>query len=389
MSPEVAGAVLCQFGEYFRKLTLDCYLNKESQIVNDLLKDLTSHGRLESLTLSVSVSLRKLEARVPQHEVNLDAISYLISSSSSLRSFSLLSWPDCKRFITIDALDVLNRNCRISESLKQLNIFSPKNKDWYPFARSLPSHNQILQTLNKFPFLKQLSLYFSLVTSEVVRTLSHSNLHCLEKFHLTVQFSRQQGLNEIGVSDWLKLKNTCPELKVEFSFVNIVPYEHLNSLLKREIPVSLLCFGKYSYCTKGIMEAQTDRYSSTLKTFINSSNGVDRIDRALLNLVYQCTNLENFIYHGTIQHTTVVELAQCRQSKWRRFQVKEDSIRTGQPLGSEFDDLVIVKDVEGENYNFVRNLRELSETDDCRELHLKQLAETVSLILRREWLPFK
>ena len=133
--------------------------------------------------------------------------------------------------------------------------------------------------------------------------------------------SNRSQIPYVSSDAWLTLKAQSPNIYVDVTIVNIVPFADLAEFLKPEIPLISINFMKFSRCDSITLQSITDKYCKILRRFTAFTNHQRCLDSELLQLVDKCPKLDYFIYTDSLRLDTVRRLASKKGHNWYYFQV--------------------------------------------------------------------
>ncbi len=135
-----------------------------------------------------------------------------------------------------------------------------------------------------------------------------------------------------------------------------IPFVDLAGLLKPDIPVASIGFMRYSRCDSHDLESITDKYHRTLEKFVCLLSEAEGVDYELVKMAVKCQKLTYLVFHGLIQHNTIVALAQERGKDWFNLEFMEENITTdSHPIGEmeEGEKQIVGQRESGNNINFI------------------------------------
>ena len=383
-----------RFGGYFQNLTITVqgFIDRFPQECTKVITELSTRCRLESLTLDVGVLISKTDfSREKPRKTDLKMLVSLVAHAFRMKSFNLKAWPMYRGMEKVDILDALRANKKL-QYLEKLSIFwrSAEDATWATQNAILPSPKEMLKVSKQFLYMRSLSLRSSMLSDEIILELAQSYHVPLERLEVLVTYSMHDSngaIPEIQSASWKALTDHCPSLQVEFSIVTRMPFIELAGLLKPEVPVAALGFMKYARVGAQDLQSITDKYSRSLKKFVSYAD-TEGLDDDLVTLVTKCPHLIYFVYHGEIHQRTVQTLAKIRAADWFYFQVLEKSVLTSETTPAQDTEIVVGKRSSGEFY-LARTEQMLLEDreEELREERLKDLATSVSAILKQKWYP--
>ena len=385
-----------QFGAYFQNLTviISGYFHKLPELCREVLEELTQVCRLETLTLEIGVTPTKMDLHIGRDQVltesDLEIFLSLVSKAYRLHGFNLVSWPNYPGMESADILGALRANPRI-HNLEKICLFcqDPSTTTWASMNAMLPKPDQFLTLVDHFTCLESVSFRANMIDADVIRAFAHPGRVPLKRMCVMVTHSRHDSSFAIPLipgESWRMLRNSSPELKVEVIFVNRIPVDEKASFLKPEIPVSALCYMKYSNCSDQDLVLNSEKFSQTLEHFVDYSDN-NYNDALLVDMVAKCPKLTRLIFWGEISFENALKLAKLRGQQWEEFVLMEDNIVIDE-LDLEPDhDRVIGQDSSGEYY-LVRAAREQQSPSEEEILQcLEKLKGDVSQELGYNWTP--
>lgn len=400
--------IVQKFCHLFQHLSLELleYIQPFDEDSKMLLQHLNQECRLESLFIKLGPltssdrDISHASARLSNYK-DLPLVVGLINNATRLKRFSLVSWPfydssgDEK-----DIYSALFSNEKLS-SLETLKLFFPeqkrKNNQWTDRIPKLPCPDLTLKVVSHLQNLTQLSLRSPMLSDELIIALSSKKRIPLLSLQILLMYSRDSVLMEgyklpnISAKAWTTLRQSSPELAIEYFVFNRVPQEQLGLMLQPEVQLfsmNILTFGR---CDVELISVLTEHYSKTLRQFISRCDS-STCDEALLKLVKSC-DLTHLIYYGDISYKTIEKIATFAISsgqKFESFEFKKNNIRTNDQdldFGGELNDDIVVARDDQNNELYLTALRSWHVDETEREKRLDAMSEHVSRCLGYQWLP--
>ena len=389
--PECYLTMIQRFGTYFQDLTLIFagFLKRIPTACKAVIEALAVNCRLESLTLEVGGIVTKLDlvTQVPRRG-DLGTVAQLIQEAFRLKSFSLRSWPTYPGLETVNILQTLRENPRLVD-LEKLSLFwnSANHGTWATLNAQLPTPDEILHTVQHFRSLHTLCLRSTMLSNDAILELAHPGHTPIQRLGILVTYSshdRSQGLPDVTSHAWSKLLGHSPDLGVDVTVANRIPYVELAGFLKPEMPLTSISFMRYARCGTADIASLNDKYHKKLRKFVDYSDTADA-DVELVNLVNKCKSLDCFVFNGRLYCQTVLSLADSRGQHWYRFKVNTDNVIT-KMLPEDYDpDYIIRKSASGECY-IARHVHEY-ESEEEHEAKINEMIARVSQAIGQRWLP--
>ena len=382
-----------KFGKYFKDLTLiyNGYLTILPAHCAKVLTALAKTCRLETLTLQVGGMITKDDFHLRKaRESDMKSFCELVTQAYRLKSFNLKSWPMYPGMTTANILVDLMGNPKLKE-LEELKLYwqNASSGTWATQNAVLPTFEETLDVVTHFTQLSVLCLRSPMMSEEMIVELASPHRVPLQRLGILVCFSRHDPhrrgqIPQISCEAWKALTTHSCDLVVDVTVVNRVPYVYLCSLLLPEVPVFSINFMRYARCDQEDVLSLVDKYSKTLRKYVNYSDSTT-MDDALLHMTTQCIHLDYLVYYGTIHQDTVLRLAKLRGRQWYRFEVFGDTIATNPLVPFEDDDAIIRRDTDGDFY--IHRPVVMYLTGDEKEDCLTALSRQVGEILQQKWAP--
>ena len=236
----------------------------------------------------------------------------------------------------IEALSLLlgqKENCKIIQVLKELdlgglmvpfddkliNLISANHQE----IEILKIQNRVLvckvtpesivRLIQKCRKLKDLRLYNCSLSEDVLLALTEGDREPLE--HLSVVCRREEKYGkDIGSDTWQAVVNKLPNLRVSLGFDHTVELHKVSMVMKPEIPVSVLKLETFTYIYSEVRLA-TRYYSKTLEKLVLQtplSRNSPELNKALIELAEQCTNLRSMHVFCVLDEPTVNKILEVR-----------------------------------------------------------------------------
>ena len=384
------------FGAYFQDLTLSIvgFVDRFPPQCKQVIVELAERCRLERLTLDVGVILSKgaFDQNVPR-KVELGVLVSLVANAFRLKGLTLKAWPMYRGIQKVDVLEALKSNPKL-QGLERLDLFwqSAEGSTWATLNAILPAPTLMLDTVRHFTNLQYLSLRSTMLCQDVIMELAKPGHAPMKKLAILVTYSRyyaQESVPEISSAAWKYLSERSPEMEVEVTVVTRMPFIELAGFLKPEIPLSAIGFMKYSSLRVDDLESIRDKYKRTLRKFVSLVEPDERLDEYLKSLAINSPHLTYLVYHGSLYHRTILELAAIRGTNWYRFNIPEQSIDFSDP--SSEDDIgeeVVVVCMPDGSVELADHLRHADhDPEEHREQLVIDLIRAVSKITGCKWRP--
>ena len=398
--------IVQKFSHLFQHLSLELldYIQPFDDDSKNLLQHLNQECRLESLSIKLGplVSSDKDISHVSVRRSNyqdLPLVVGLIQNASRMKRLRLASWPFLDN--TGDNKDIfaaMLSNEKLN-GLEHLKLFFPefKNSQWTDRIPKLPSPDLTLKVVSHLKNLTQLSLRSPMLSNNLLLALSSKQRVPLTSLQIVIMYSRDSVLMEgykvpdISPKAWKSLRQSSPELAVEYFVFNRVPQEQLSLMLQPEVQLSSINIFEFGRCDRDLIAILAERYSRTLNQFVSRCDSPS-CDEALLNLVKSC-DLNHLIYYGDISFKTVEKIATSVKDldqELQSFEFLEKNIKT-HGLASDLeednsDDVVVARDEESNEY-YLAALKSWHTDEVERNKRLDAMSEHVSSCLGFHWRP--
>ena len=327
VAPDRYVAMIRRFGAYFQdvSLTVRGEVCELEQPCRDVLRQLAC-CRLERLTVKVGEGT--VQRQAPSLAASDALLALVKQATHKLRSLNVRSWPvstDCNIIVALRDNDKLRR-------LDRLSLFcrDPSEESWVPLTTSVPAPDSVLGLVGQLSSLTSLSVHSTLLTTRLIDVLCQAQRAQLITLGVMVVHARgsvagyDAKFPRIHDSTWKKLCDCHASVGVELTLCNSIPSYELMSLLSAELPLRSVAFMKYSSYKPDVLTCVAANYHRSLAKFADygeaDGEGGGR-EVELVSLVGRCTSLRSLVYHGPLTASTVLELAACRASSWKRFEV--------------------------------------------------------------------
>lgn len=338
-------------------------------------------------------------AAILKYVQELGVIVAFVEKAFRLHSFTLVSWPlyesteqqEEGEATTIhemlDILKVLRSNPKNS-NLEKLSLYwvNAEDAEWITMHASMPDSTQILKTITHFRSLTHLSLRFCMLSNELMTELSRPDRPSLQLLRILVTYSRSAPrlhIRDIQSESWKKFRERFPEIELQITFITRMPYVDKATVLKPEAPITGLQFMKYANCTSSDVRAITDKYKTSLKSFINHSME-DECDEELIAMATECSQLRDLVHFGPVHADTVKALAAVKSKDWHYFQMKEENISFENRENVDENQVIGRRD-DGELYMVSLETKPRERPE--REGQLSELSAQVSDVIGQKWQP--
>ena len=296
-------AMVERFGAYFKKLTL-IYVGSKYPMSSDcveVIRCITRCCRYEILTLCPSSRTRS------QCPNDLNILAQLFTNQH-LKSLWLIG---------IICFDIRETN----GFLERLNLLWQSG---FP-SWALASPRGMLAVTSKFTELRVLYFNSSMLSDDLIVHLSDKRRARLQELAIEVTCPTfLYPLPRIQASSWIRLHGYSPGLQVHVNVVDLIPDDALYGFLIPEMAVAFLNFIGRSKCAD--IRSIADRFSSTLRKFVDCTNYYYGHDAELVYMVKKCSHLIHFEYNSPLWAHTIRELAGLRGSRWQHFIVDLDNV---------------------------------------------------------------
>ena len=385
-----------RFGKYFQNLTIIItgHLQALTPEWEHLFTEVGEQCRLESLTLEVGHLTSRpfhLYGFAPKRTAVKALISF-VQNAFRMRHIHIRSWPmfqelyekkDCNIFQAMIA------NPKMKE-LESLSVFMTDKTEveWSERRPILLSTDATLELVSHFKYLTSLALRSPMITKELIEELAEptrARLKILDIFVHYVSPSKYPGfaIPLIPSSSWTKLLQRCPELKVELTVFLRVSHLDLVNMIKAEVPVSTLTFMKYSGIDPYILNSISTVHNQTFTKFYSYCESSE-IDGELTDIVSKCKELSEFVYHGAISISSVIEIARVAGARLKKFVIKEKNIQI--PDENEADDDEVIRRNEDGELVMVEFMK-FHQSEEERHNKLLEMRKQVSHYLGYDWSP--
>ena len=390
--------IVQKFCHLFQHLSLELseYIQPFDNDSKMLLDHLAHECRLESLSIKLGPltssdnEISHVSRRLSNYQ-DLPLVVCLVQNATRLKRLSLVSWPFFESIgDNKDIFSALVNNEKLI-SLESLNFFFPelKSSQWTDRIPKLPSPELTLKVVSQLKNVTQLALRSPMLSDELILELSKKKVPLLS-FKILVMYSRDSVLMkgfkvpDISSKAWTSLRQSSPELAVEYFVFNRVPQEQLGLMLQPEVQLSSINILTFGRCDKELVTILAERYHRTLRRFVCLCDS-PTCDEALLNLVRSC-DLTHLIYHGDISYKTVENLATLVKDQGQEiesFEFKEKNINTDEEYA---EDVVVARDEESNEY-YLPALKSWHVNATERIKLLDAMCEHVSICLGSHWRP--
>ncbi|ESP01513.1 hypothetical protein LOTGIDRAFT_238296 [Lottia gigantea] len=215
--------------------------------------------------------------------------------------------------------------CYARNTIKTLQM-----KDFFEMRYNATNNSSFLTALKKFTALKEIYINFIYLNPSILEILGKKLGNCLELIRLVVDSSESQA-RTITASDWTRMREKCPKLKVVFHFLGLLSYNEYTSALCRGIPLvecDILSWEGYP----NDLEPDTERMSDILRHVANNFNKTlarfrlsidhcsseDSLDQPMILMLQKCCYLTEFTVNATLSLETVdilCKIAAARKPK--------------------------------------------------------------------------
>ena len=296
-----------RFGAYFKNLTLvyigECPMSSDCREVNQCI---TRCCRYEILTLCPSYRI------CSAYQTDMNILAQLFTNQH-LKSVTLLG------VICFDIRMLLSKD-KMNGCLERLSLhWQGRLPSW-----GLVSPRETLADVSQFTHLQALYLLSPMLSDDLIVSLSDQGRAPLRELGIQMRYEIRYPLPHIEVSSWIRLRTYSPCLLVYVKVVDLIPDDRLFDFLLPDIPVASLSFIEDSECAD--IRSIVDRFSSTLRKFVDLSIYPSGLDAELVYMVKTCTQLVHFEYNSALMADTIRELAGLRGSRWLHFLVDLDDV---------------------------------------------------------------
>ena len=296
-----------RFGAYFKDLTL-VYIGKYpmSSDCREVIQCITRCCRYEILTLCLSSRI------CSPFQTDVDIMAQLFTNQH-LKSVTLLG------VICFDIRMLLSKD-KMNGCLERLSLhWQGRLPSW-----GLVSPRETLADVRQFTHLRALYLLSPMLSDDLIVSLSDQGRVPLLELGIKVTYEIRYPLPHIEASSWIRLRAYSPCLLVHVKVVDLIPDNRLFGFLLPDIPVASLSFIEDSKCAD--IRSIADRFSSTLRKFVDLSTSPSGLDAEFVYMVKTCSHLIHFEYNSPLWADTIRELAGLRGSRWQHFLVNLDNV---------------------------------------------------------------
>ena len=271
----------------------------------EVIQCITRCCRYEILTLCLSSRI----CSPFQTDVDIMAQRF---TNQHLKSVTLLG------IICFDIRMLLSKD-KMNGCLERLNLhWQGRLPSW-----GLVSPRETLADVSQYTHLRALYLLSPMLSDDLIVSLSDQGRAPLRELGIQMMHEIRQPLPHIEGSSWIRLRTYSPCLLVHVKVVDQIPDHRLFGFLLPDIPIASLSFIEDSKCAD--IRSIADRFSSTLRKFVNCTNYYYYgHDAELVYMVKTCSHLIHFEYNGALWANTIRELAGLRGSRWLHFLVDLD-----------------------------------------------------------------
>ena len=296
-----------RFGAYFKDLTL-VYIGKYpmSSDCRKVIQCITRCCRYEILTLCPSSRI------CSAFQTDMNILAQLFTNQH-LKSVTLLGE------ICFDIRMLLSKD-KMNGCLERLSLhWQGRLPSW-----GLVSPRETLADVSQFTHLRALYLLSPMLSDDLIVSLSHQGRAPLRELGIQMMHEIRYPLPHIEVSSWIRLRTYSPCLQVHVKVVDLIPDNRLFSFLIAQMAIASLSFIEDSKCAD--IRSIADRFSSTLRKFVNCTNYYYGHDAELVYMVKTCSHLIHFEYNSPLWANTIRELAGLRGSRWQHFLIDLDDV---------------------------------------------------------------
>ena len=296
-----------RFGAYFEDLTL-VYIGKfpMSSDCREVIQCIARCCRYEILTLRSSSRI----CSPFQPDENIFAQLF---TNQHLKSVTLLG------VICFDIRMLLPKD-EMNDCLERLTLLRQ-----YRFPSwGLVAPRETLADVSQFTQLRALYLLSPMLSDDLIVSLYDQRHVPLRELGILVIQEIRFPLPHIKVSSWTRLRAYSPCLQVHVKVVDLIPDNQLFGFLVPEMAIASLSFIEDSECAD--IRSIADRFSSTLRKFVDLSTSPSGLDAELVYMVTKCSHLVHLEYNGRLRVNTIRELAGLRGSRWQHFLVNLDKV---------------------------------------------------------------
>ena len=207
------------------------------------------------------------------------------------------------------------------DCLERLTLF----RQYRSLSWEMVAPREMLADVSQFTQLRALYLLSPMLSDDLIVSLSDQGHVPLRELGILVIYEiRHQQLPHIEASSWITLREYSPCLLVHVKVVDLIPDNQLFGFLVPEMAIASLSFIGRSKCAD--IRSIADRFSSTLREFVDLSTSPSGLDAELIYMVKTCSHLIHFEYNGALLENTIRELAGLRGSRWLHFLVDLDKV---------------------------------------------------------------
>ena len=398
--PEKYVQLINQFGKYFQNLTLSVggkMINKLSQEAVDVLQQLASVCRLQTLTLEIGqmVSYHQLyrgNFRIMSNEYDLSAIEAFVQNAFRMKHLYLKTWPIISQDVISDkrpsVFTALLNNDKLKD-LESIDFFWCDSNVWSERLPVLPSPEMTITLVSHFQRLTTLSLRSPMMNEDLLKILAKTDRAKLKELKIFMQHHDMYdnyNIPNISSDTWKEFTRCNPGVWVHCKICTRIKHIDLANLLKPDCPLASITFMQYSMLDSESLNAMADMYHSTLCRFACYCN-ITSSSEELVNFVSKCTKLNHFSYFGEINNITLITLAELRCSNWKEFLFQEKNVKyidDEDEFQDVDDDCVIARNAQGEFYQV--DIARFFGTDS-RQLQLKdEMQQRIKTALNKDLL---
>ena len=296
-----------RFGAYFKDLTL-VYIGKYpmSSDCRKVIQCITRCCRYEILTLCPSSRI------CSAFQTDMNILAQLFTNQH-LKSVTLLG------IICFDIRMLLSKD-KMNGCLERLNLhWQGRLPSW-----GLVSPRETLADVSQFTQLRALYLLSPMLSDDLIVSLSEQGRAPLRELGIQMMHEIRYPLPHIEASSWIRLRANSTCLLVHVKVVDQIQDNRLFGFLLPDIPIASLSFIEDAKCAD--IRSIADRFSSTLRKFVDLSTSPSGLDAELVYMVKTCSHLIHFEYNGALLVNTIRELAGLRGSRWQHFLVDLDNV---------------------------------------------------------------
>ncbi|XP_052240972.1 F-box/LRR-repeat protein 21-like isoform X1 [Dreissena polymorpha] len=376
-----------QFGQYFQDLTIRVisHFRTMNSDLRELLVQVAENCRLESLTLDIGKQTSQFHKRYgfPPDPNAIATLETFVKTAFRMKHLAIMSWPMFKDK-NESLFMALKSNEKLRDNLESMTLFWLDGAEWSEREPLLLSADDTVDLVRHFPYLTCLGLRSPMVNNGLLEMLAETSRAKLRTLKLVIHYlwqKRNFAVPQIEQKSWTALLNRNPDFRVEVTVFLATPTMELASMLTPEAPVSYFRFMKYSKLESSSLVKIYTQYSGTLTTFHSLCDSYE-MDSELILLCEKCELLTDLIYHGEIYVNTVKCISKSRGRKWKRFELKDSSIKIHTEFDNIDNDLVLQRNEQGELIQ-LRFQRFLATDDE----QLRTMREEVSSAIGEPWKP--